>query len=191
MPKHKLQLPEQYIVFDLEYTSWEGTRERNWSGAHEHREIIQIGAVKVHGLTEVDTFLMYVRPRINPTLSDYIINLTGISQEDVDAKGQLYAQAQQEFHVWCESLPMYSIHGCDGEVLRENAVLNNLSFPFPETQFKSAETVFGQVGVDVSGYMSSTVVTAFGGVPLPNAHDALSDARSILRAFQLAAETER
>ena len=32
------------VVYDLEYTAWEGSLERNWGGPNEDPEIIQIGA---------------------------------------------------------------------------------------------------------------------------------------------------
>ena len=35
-------------------------------------------------LSEIDNFERLARPTINPTLSDYITGLTGITQRDVD-----------------------------------------------------------------------------------------------------------
>ena len=40
-------LPEKFIIFDTEYTAWEGSQERNWSGDNEYMELVQIGALKV------------------------------------------------------------------------------------------------------------------------------------------------
>ena len=31
-----------FVLFDTEYTAWEGSHERDWSGEGEHREIIQV-----------------------------------------------------------------------------------------------------------------------------------------------------
>ena len=36
----------QIIIFDTEFTAWEGSAQRNWSFDWEYREIIQIAAVK-------------------------------------------------------------------------------------------------------------------------------------------------
>ena len=33
------------VVYDLEYTAWEGSLERNWRGLDEEPEIIQIGVI--------------------------------------------------------------------------------------------------------------------------------------------------
>jgi inhibitor of KinA sporulation pathway (predicted exonuclease) len=76
------------VVFDLEWTAWPGSFERDWSGPGELREIIQFGAVKAdvaNNLAETGHFECFARPTVNPILSDYIIALTGITQPDVDA----------------------------------------------------------------------------------------------------------
>ena len=44
-----LNLPHEFIVYDLEWTAWEGSREHNWSKPGEQPEIYDIGAVKVSG----------------------------------------------------------------------------------------------------------------------------------------------
>ena len=59
------------IVMDLEWTAWEGARQRTWSGPGEEMEVVQIGAVRLAdtpGLEELGAFEILVRPRINPTL---------------------------------------------------------------------------------------------------------------------------
>ena len=68
------------VIFDLEWTAWEGSKERNWTGLGEKREIVQIGAIKLSyddGLTEIGMFDCYVKPQFSPILSDYFTNLTG------------------------------------------------------------------------------------------------------------------
>jgi len=95
-----LNLGGVIVVFDLEITAWPGSVARFWSGPGEHPEIIQIGAVKartVGGMTETGSMNRYVRPSINPVLSDYIIGLTGIRQSDIDDKGVPFTDAMKEF----------------------------------------------------------------------------------------------
>ncbi len=80
----------RFIVMDLEYTAWEGSLERNWSGPGEVREIIQLGAVEV--TRTVRTWVVgrrldvHVRPKINPNLSLFIQKLTGISLKKYKTK---------------------------------------------------------------------------------------------------------
>jgi inhibitor of KinA sporulation pathway (predicted exonuclease) len=68
-----------YIIFDLEATCWEDKTDNI-------NEIIEIGAVKLdEDLKVVDIFSRYVKPMINPELSDFCKTLTSISQADVDS----------------------------------------------------------------------------------------------------------
>ena len=39
--------PDIFVIMDLEWTSWEGAKKRQWSGPGEEMEIVQIGALKL------------------------------------------------------------------------------------------------------------------------------------------------
>jgi inhibitor of KinA sporulation pathway (predicted exonuclease) len=86
-----INLPDgDFVLADLEYTSWDGAMARDWGGPGEFREIVQIGAVKVTragGWHEVDALMVLVRPTLNPVLSDYFTNLTGITDADIARAG--------------------------------------------------------------------------------------------------------
>ena len=52
------------VVFDLEWTAWEGSIQRGWSEDWEHREIVQIGAVLVDalaGFKSIDSFSFEIK----------------------------------------------------------------------------------------------------------------------------------
>jgi DNA polymerase III epsilon subunit-like protein len=115
------------VLFDLEFTTWEGTWQRGWTGENEHREVVQIGALKIDWpsgkiLTEMNQL---VKPTVNPQLSDYFQQLTHITQAQVNAKGIAYADALQRFLDLCGSLPTGS-YGNDNHVFVENSLLLNL-----------------------------------------------------------------
>jgi len=83
-----------YIVFDLEATCW------------EHRvpvdsmEIIEIGAVRLGAeLLPMDEFSSFIRPVVNPVLSDFCKKLTTITQEDVD-KAEDFKAVFSRFVSW-------------------------------------------------------------------------------------------
>ena len=78
------------VVFDLEFTAWEGSVAHRWSRPGEFTELVQIGAVLVDAQTftverEMD---LLVKPRLNPVLSDYLVQLTGkvITNEELAAR---------------------------------------------------------------------------------------------------------
>jgi inhibitor of KinA sporulation pathway (predicted exonuclease) len=178
-----MDLPREFIIFDTEYTAWEGSRERKWNLPHEHREIIEIGAIEIKELNEVNYFDILVRPAVNPDLSAYIRELTGITQESVDNKGVRFADALTRFYTWSKNLPFYS-YGPDWTVLEENAELISVPYPFKPAQFHDIREYFRSRGINTDKYMSSTISEAFG-VPSPyTPHTGLSDARSLLVALR-------
>lgn len=175
-----------FVLFDTEFTAWEGSQERRWSGPNECREIVQIGAIKVdtETLTEIDSYARFIKPMLNPTISDYLMELTGISQESVTA-GKDFPEAIREFKDWCGSLTAFSF-GRDGEVIDENCHIHiAMENPFSEGQLRNLRHYFEQKGISTQGYNSSTFTRAFGKEPERRGHDALNDARTILDALVL------
>jgi len=82
-----------YIVFDLEATC--GPKYENI-----RNEIIEIGAVKLSkDLDVIDTFSEFVKPILNPTLTKFCIDLTTISQDDVD-KADKFPIVLEKFKYW-------------------------------------------------------------------------------------------
>ncbi|MFW6720880.1 exonuclease domain-containing protein [Streptomyces sp. MAR4 CNY-716] len=110
-----------FIVFDLEFTTWPGAPERDWSAPGELREIVQIGALRLDAdLAVADEFETLVRPVVNPRLSPYFTELTGIGQEAVDREGRAPAAALGDFLGFCKGRSVLS-YGNDMVVLGENA----------------------------------------------------------------------
>ncbi len=70
----------RYLIVDLEATCWDGSHNRN------QMEIIEIGAVMLPSATAIPSqeFARFVRPVVEPTLSEFCKNLTTIAQSDVD-----------------------------------------------------------------------------------------------------------
>lgn len=177
---------KKIVIFDTEYTTWEGAQERKWSGSNEYREIVQIGAVKIdtNTLQELDSFLCFVKPIKNPKLSDFFITLTHITQNEVDEKGISFAYAVQKFFEWSEELNIYSF-GADGIVMEENSALLQILFPFDAKRFYNIKNVFQAHGIPTENYMSSTITEAFGKKSPFVGHDALNDSRTIVEGLKL------
>lgn len=186
-----LGLPPEFIIFDTEYTAWEGSVERDWTGPNEYREVVEIGAIRVDGqtLAELDHFRILVRPAKNPRLSDYFTRLTGITQDMVDQDGVDYGTALEQFSQWSGTLPIYAF-GDDAKTLEKNAQLVGVRFPFELARFKDMRLVFQERGIRTEQYMSSTIVTAFGKEPTRTGHTALNDARTILDGLRALAKRE-
>lgn len=96
-----------YVVLDFEATC-------NTVNAPDYpHEIIEFPAILVSSEEKriVDTFQKYVRPEINPKLSDFCVNLTGIQQETVNA-ANTFTTVLEEFERWMESHSLFSQNRC-------------------------------------------------------------------------------
>jgi inhibitor of KinA sporulation pathway (predicted exonuclease) len=176
---------KQIVVFDTEYTTWEGAMERDWSGLNEHRELVQLAAAMIN-LDEKEitsTLNLTVRPRINTQVSSYFSNLTHISQESVDT-GLDFAHAYDAFMDWVQELPIFSYGQLgnelgDGLILQENINLYQLDVPFDEKQFYNVRTIFASAGIPTEKYNSGKLHQHFGITVPGHQHDALHDVVSL------------
>ncbi len=179
----------QLIIYDTEYTAWEGSMERGWSGPGEFRELLQLGAVKV--LLEkdspkiIDKLLIHCIPTINPELSAYITDLTGITQWDINTKGVPFVKFASIFRCFAVNgrLPMFSWGRTDDAVLMENYQLNGMAWPHFEGGFHDMRKIFIAHDVDATAYYSGEISQRFGIIPDGRIHNAMHDALSIFEAF--------
>ena len=170
----------QAIVFDLEFTAWEGSMRHRWLRPGEFKEVVQIGAVKVDAATlaVVDRFEALVRPRINPRLSAYLENLTGISNDAVRAQGRDFADAYADFLGFCGGA-VTSAFGRDDLVLDENLRLYGLTPPAVPPEFRDSRPWFRDQGFATQGLHSCDIGPKLG-VPFEGrAHNALADSLSV------------
>lgn len=86
-----------FICIDFEATCWDAPV----CNKRKIQEIIEFPAVLINietGKIEKE-FQRYCKPTEIPTLSEYCINLTGITQDKVD-NGSLLADVMEEFRLW-------------------------------------------------------------------------------------------
>jgi inhibitor of KinA sporulation pathway (predicted exonuclease) len=173
----------EVTVFDLEYTAWDGSLARDWSEDWEHREIIQIGAVRLSaedGLAEIARFDALVRPTINPNLSDYVIELTGITEAGLAATGMSFREALDRFAGFVGDRSVLLCNGRDAAVLRENCDLNGVAFPFEETRCRNIRPqLAAALGIPESAARSGELPAKLGLPPAGEIHDAVADAVAI------------
>jgi inhibitor of KinA sporulation pathway (predicted exonuclease) len=170
-------------VFDLEFTAWEGSMARGWSGPGERREIVQIGAVLLDGgLAEAAAFERLVRPRLNPVLSDYFVALTGITNERLAAEGVAFDEALAEFARFAGGAVLAS-NGDDHGVIAENCRLHGLPYPFAGRCADVSAAL--SAAADRDGHVTSCLLgEAFGFPADGRAHQALADARAVAEAIR-------
>lgn len=173
------------VFFDTEYTTWPGAMENNWSLPGQHREIVQIAALRFDldrcvPLAELSVLSL---PRVNPVLSDYFIDLTGITNEELVRDGLPYAEAHQKMLDFIGNDPAAS-YGSDKVMINETLSLNGLSDDFDAANiapwFHTHGAAFGLHAKINSGRLAETL-----GIEIDKIqeHNALHDVRSIAAAY--------
>jgi len=174
--------PPRFVVYDLEYTSWEGAWARGWSGPGEYREIVQIGAVRVDAdYRELDCLSLLVRPRINPILSAYFTDLTGITQAAVDNDGIDIAPALDQLLRFAAPDLMLLSNGADAAVIAENCRLASIDDRFAGRTGDVYPQFLAATGRN--HLFSADLPKLFGLEDCGRGHDALADARAVAGAL--------
>jgi inhibitor of KinA sporulation pathway (predicted exonuclease) len=183
-----LELPDKFIIFDLEWTSWPGADERGWSGEGEYREVVEAGAIKVQRSSgeygEIDRFERYVRPILNPVLDQFFIDLTGITNEKIAAEGVSFNEFLADFTEWSGDSELYSFSGSgcklpgDLAVLIENCMMHRMLFPLNPGRFHNLYAVFHKFGIEIE--QSGSALKAFGLTPRKRIHNGVNDALGLL-----------
>ncbi len=175
-----------FVIYDLEVTSWEGSLARRWGGPGEFPEIIEIGAVKLTGApgyTEFDSFSCLIRPTRNPILSNYIVSLTGITQEDVDARGIPFAEALAAFARFVGACRAFS-NGLDDQWMAANCALHVMENPLPPAGLVNIGPQLRQA-IGWSGQVFSNELPGLLGQANPGRpHEGLADARAVAVAVR-------
>ncbi len=173
----------EVIIFDTEYTAWDGSVQRNWTAPGEFREIIQIGAIRANAetLRETGSFSILIRPVLNPVLSTYISALTGIQQQDIVERGETLSGGVRKFQTFCDQRPTYC-YGFDGWIIAKNLALLGQAAVWPGLRSINIGTWFAAQGLDVRSLNSGKLAQAAGVSFEGREHDALGDCRSILAA---------
>ena len=191
------KLPDTFIIFDTEFTAWEGSQERKWSGENEFRELVQISAIRVkkkgNTIAITKKLNLYILPQINPILSEYFTNLTGITQETLYKEAKPFKLAMKLFYMFCknkdgEKYNMYSM-GNDYDVIKENLKLNSINrksrFYKWEKCFYDIQPFFSKI-VNTKEYSSGTLYKAFDIVPRSDVdiHNASWDCLSLFLSLK-------
>jgi inhibitor of KinA sporulation pathway (predicted exonuclease) len=172
------------VVFDLEFTAWEGSMAARWSRSREHTEVVQIGAVKLdaRSLRTVDEFDMLVRPRINPVLSEYLVGLTGITNEALAARGVDFITAYRAFLDFVGEARLWAF-GRDDLILADNLKRCCWNEALGVPPYSNAIPWFEAQGIDLKGWHACDVAERAGAVFEGRRHDALADAKGVAAGF--------
>ena len=171
------------IVYDLEFTAWEGSMAERWLCPGQFREVVQIGAVKLDpaSLVELSAFEILVKPRLNPILSRYFETLTGISNAELTERGIDLEEACRRFLAFADGAPTCAF-GRDDLVFAENFRLYGIAQPPLAVSYMNIAPWLRSHGLNPrhAGDVAEEAGVAFSG----QKHDALFDARSVAQGIR-------
>lgn len=148
-------MKSKICVVDLEGTCWENKKLILPNGSHTKpvSEIIEIGAVLADIKTGqvLDIFDAFVKPVINPRLSDFCKTLTTISQDDVNEASFFHIVAAN-FKRWLKKYGgdddiLFASWGYyDKSQLLEDCATHEIEFPFDKEHLNLKEFFSTKMG---------------------------------------------
>jgi DNA polymerase III epsilon subunit-like protein len=167
-------------VFDLEYTAWANSLRERWMAPGEFREVVQIGAVKLDGgsLAPRDELNLLVKPRINGVLSDFLVELTGVTNEAVAVRGLDIRDAYDRFVDFAEGGIICSF-GRDDWVLEANLKLYGIGGARALPRHINIAPWLNANGIATKGFHACDIARLCGARFEGREHDALADAYSV------------
>lgn len=176
-------------VVDLEATCWEDRA----AVANPRNEIIEVGAVMADlsdGLPELSRFRAFVRPTLNPSLSDFCKGLTKIRQEDVDSAAP-FPRVCAELEAWASGFggAVFASWGrYDKSQLLMDCELHSCRYPFAPDHLNLKDWVAGVLGCKPRGLRKMLEHQAMSGLAFEGEqHRALTDAAAALAVARRAA----
>lgn len=173
------------IVFDLEFTAWEGSMAWRWSRPGEFTELVQIGALKVdaQSFAVLDELDLLAKPRLNPVLSDYFVALTGITNEELSRRGIDFVEAYETFARFADGAPIVAF-GRDDLIFDSNLKLYGIEDAEPLPPYTNVVPWLIENGVDPKGKNACDVGPLAGVAFKGQKHNALADSYSVLSGIQ-------
>lgn len=172
------------VLWDLEYVSPDGARERGYTGANDVREVFQLAAVKVDLSTgrELEYFDRLVSLHTFSALTKRIHELTSIQTQEILERGRPMDEVLSEFATFVGDLPAYA-YGDDYGVAAEDAKRRGVANPLLRAQFYDIRPHVVAACPNADNYSSGASHNALG-IEMPPkhwVHYALDDMRSLAR----------
>ena len=186
----KLQSQFSYLIcLDLEYTCWENSNQDDWPDPQFPAEILQVGMagfdlIQGQCLTK---FSAYVRPALNPRMSDYCVNLLQISQNIIDnspALPQVISQISSFLSDYSEESTLVCAFGPDCKRFVDDATRHHRESPFrPYACLNLQQEAAKVMGMADKWPEREHIKQHFQLPPSANRHDALDDALDVKVLF--------
>ena len=185
-------MPESSSASPILVVDLEATCAADGSLPRDETEIIEIGAVMADGTTYAvfDEFQAFVRPVRHPRLTPFCTQLTGISQQEVDA-AELFPAVMNRFAAWFRQhgdVRFFSWGDYDRNQLAHDCAVCGIENPMP-VEHRNLKKAFQQKyglrrGVGMAEALQKAGLTLAG-----RHHRGIDDARNIARLLPFAFRT--
>ena len=179
------------ICLDLEFTCWENSRQDDWPDPQFPAEILQVGMAGfdlIQGRC-LAKFSAYVRPVLNPRMSDYCVNLLQISQNVIDSSPTLpevINQISSFVSDYRGDLTLVCAFGSDCKRFVDDAARHSRESPFtPFTCLNLQQEAAKVMGMTKELPEREHIKQHFQLPPSANRHDALDDALDVKILFDV------
>lgn len=173
------------IYVDTEYCYPGMKRGTPRPTAADKRQIVQISAIMFDTQSGKETayFDQLVLPTYTKIVPDFFIELTGITQADIDRSGIPFKDALANFVRFVGDTEVWTFDK-DEEVFRQNCDYLDLAWPFI-SPFVRVKALLPNWGINPDEYSSGTLYMAAGLKMDGHVHNALHDVRSMAHAIQV------
>lgn len=173
-------MSEQYLFIDFEFSMPEEKRSRSFIP-----EIIEVGLVSVVHEEVYDTFATYVKPELNPKLTDRCKQFLNITQEQVDHGISLNELVMwlNEYQTLASSTTVVTWGNQDMRVLHQNCKHQNITFPFRKRE-RDLSLEYKRFFGDRNQTGLWKAIQEYGADGVGNHHRALDDALTTYEIFK-------
>ena len=177
------------ICLDLEFTCWENSRQDDWPDPQFPAEILQVGMAGfdlIQGRC-LAKFSAYVRPALNPRMSNYCVNLLQISQNVIDSSPTLpevINQISSFLSDYGDDSTLVCAFGPDCKRFVDDATRHHRESPFrPFASLNLQQEAAKVMGMADKLPEREHIKQHFQLPPSANRHDALDDALDVKVLF--------
>lgn len=180
---------EYYVIVDFEATC-----EKNNRMPNKDREIIEFAAVLLNKRTLLieDEFTMFVKPVVNPKLTEYCIELTSISQDDVD-EAFSFGTVLAQFKRWLDKNEGKKTFCSWGTYDKKQLILDcerhNVKYPF-DREHVDVRKLFSTIKGYKRKYSLSSALKRFKMEFQGTKHRGIDDAKNIALIYARLLEIE-
>ena len=173
-------------IIDLEWTSWKGSKSRNWSLEFEKKDIVEFGIISFEDFNSKKIFKKNFHFKTKSEITNYFTKLTKITKEYNIKVGKDFDFNFLEINRLLNKSNVILCNGLDKEVIIENFKIRDKKIPFFVKKIKNISIILSNCFNDEKNHVISSDLLEI--LDLKNnikyKHRAADDAHAIFLALK-------